>query len=258
MRKTEGMDEIRYVALGDSFTEGVGDELPDGTVRGWADLVAEGLATSGARVRYANLAIRGRLLGPIIDEQLEPALALGPTLVTFNGGGNDMLRPRSDMEVLLRRVREVVERVNASGAQLVLLSGANPTAGLPMQARIQAKGDALNDAVAALARDSGVLFADNWSDRELARPPYWSHDRLHLGPIGHHRVAARVLATLGYEHPADWELDVPGGQPAVRFRDELVYYRQHVVPWIRRRLTGRSSGDGRSAKYGAWTDVSAR
>lgn len=249
------MDEIRYVALGDSFTEGVGDDRPDGSVRGWADLVAEGLAASGARVLYANLAIRGRLLGPIIEQQLEPALALGPTLVTFNGGGNDMLRPRTDATLLLGRIAGVVDRVVDSGAQLVLLSGANPTGGLPMRASIEAKGDALNTRVAALAEERGVLFADNWSDGELARPVYWSHDRLHLGPVGHHRVAARVLATLGYEHPASWTIDAPGGAPAKSFRDELTYYREHVVPWIRRRLTGRSSGDGRTAKYGDWTEI---
>jgi lysophospholipase L1-like esterase len=249
------MDEIRYVALGDSFTEGVGDDLPNGGVRGWADLVAEGLAASGARVRYANLAIRGRLLGPIIDEQLPAAIALGPTLVTFNGGGNDILRPRSDPQRLLDRMTDVMDRIAASGAQLVLLSGANPTAGLPMQARIAGKGDALNASVAALAAEHGMLFADNWSDRELARSPYWSRDRLHLGPVGHHRVAARVLATLGYEHPPEWIIDAPGGESVVRYRDELAYYREHVVPWIQRRLTGRSSGDGRTAKYGAWTDI---
>ena len=79
---------IRYIAIGDSFTEGVGDEQPDGSVRGWADLVAQGLANAtGQPVQYANLAIRGRLLAPIIEEQLEPALALRPTLITFNGGG---------------------------------------------------------------------------------------------------------------------------------------------------------------------------
>jgi lysophospholipase L1-like esterase len=249
------MDEIRYVALGDSFTEGVGDDRPDGTVRGWADLVAEGLAASGARVLYANLAIRGRLLGPIIEQQLEPALALGPTLVTFNGGGNDMLRPRSDQRMLLELIAGALDRIAQSGAQLVLLSGANPTGGLPMQARIQAKGDALNERVVALATERGVLFADNWTDGELTRSAYWSHDRLHLGPVGHHRVAARVLATLGYEHPAAWTIDAPGGASEKNFRDELTYYREHVVPWIRRRLTGRSSGDGRAAKYGAWTEV---
>ena len=90
---------MRYVAIGDSFSEGVGDDLPDGRQRGWADLVAQGWANAtGSRVEYANLAIRGKLIWPIVREQLEPALALRPTHLSFNGGGNDMLRPRADIE----------------------------------------------------------------------------------------------------------------------------------------------------------------
>ena len=86
----------RYVALGDSFTEGVGDHdprLPNG-VRGWADRVAEVLATHADDFRYANLAIRGRKMAAILAEQVEPALALHPDLVSVYAGGNDILRPR--------------------------------------------------------------------------------------------------------------------------------------------------------------------
>jgi lysophospholipase L1-like esterase len=249
------MPEIRYVALGDSFTEGVGDELPDGRVRGWADLVAEGMAAAGERVLYANLAIRGRLLDRIIDDQLDHALGLEPTIVTFNGGGNDILRPNSDPALIFDRFAGVVDRVTASGAQLVLLSGANPTAGLPMRARIQAKGDQLNDLVGTLAAERGVPFADNWSDRELARTAYWSEDRLHLGPIGHTRVAARVLATLGFQQPDSWVLEAPGDAVDAGLRAELAYYRRHVLPWVRRRMTGRSSGDGRVAKFAEWSEM---
>ncbi|MBN9188474.1 MAG: SGNH/GDSL hydrolase family protein, partial [Microbacterium sp.] len=92
------MASVRFVAIGDSFTEGVGDELPDGRVRGWADLVAQGWAdAAGEPIEYANLAIRGKLIQPIVDEQLEPALALKPTHLSFNGGGNVMLRPRTSV-----------------------------------------------------------------------------------------------------------------------------------------------------------------
>ena len=100
------MAEVRFVAIGDSFTEGVGDELPDGTVRGWADIAAQGWAdASGHSIRYANLAIRGKLAWPIVEQQLEPALALRPTHLSFNGGGNDMLRPNADIEHLGRLVQ---------------------------------------------------------------------------------------------------------------------------------------------------------
>jgi lysophospholipase L1-like esterase len=249
------MAEIRYVAIGDSFTEGVGDELPDGRPRGWADLVAEGMAAAGERVLYANLAIRGRMLDRIVGEQLEHALALEPTVITLNGGGNDMLRPGTNAGAIFARLSGVVDRVAGSGAQLVLTSGADPTAGLPMRSRIAPKGDALNALVRSLAEEHGVPFADNWSDRELARAPYWSEDRLHLGPIGHHRVAARILATLGLPAPAVLGGRGTGARPVPGLRAELAYYRRHVLPWVQRRLTGRSSGDGRTAKLAEWSEV---
>ena len=96
-----------YAAIGDSFTEGMGDERPDGTPRGWADLVAAALAhAAGEPIGYANLAIRGRLLAPILDEQLPAATALRPQLLSINGGGNDILRPR----VSIAAVASGVER----------------------------------------------------------------------------------------------------------------------------------------------------
>lgn len=249
---------IRYVAIGDSFTEGVGDEQPDGSVRGWADLVAQGLADAAGRpIQYANLAIRGRLLAPIIAEQLAPALALAPTLVTFNGGGNDMLRPGTDIAWISAETEQALRRVIDAGAEPLLLAGANPTAGLPGGARVRAKGDALVSEARGIAARLGIRFADNWSDPELANRQYWSPDRLHLAPVGHHRVAANVLRALDRPAPIDWVLDAaPVAAPSRR--EQLRYTREHVVPWVRRRLTGRSSGDGRTAKYAEWTWITPR
>jgi lysophospholipase L1-like esterase len=237
----------------------VGDEQPDGSVRGWADLVAQGLAdATGRPVQYANLAIRGRLLAPIIAEQLEPALALGPTLITFNGGGNDMLRPGTDMPWVLEQTEKAMRRILETDAEPLLLAGANPTAGLPRGGAFKAKGDELTAGATVMAAGLGVRVCDNWNDPTLARREYWSGDRLHLAPVGHHRVASNVLRALGYAHPADWALDA-APQSAPGARDQLRYTREHVLPWIGRRLTGRSSGDGRTAKHPqfVWVDPRA-
>lgn len=260
MEKVQLPEEIRYVALGDSFTEGIGDELPDGTARGWADLVAQGLAdATGRPISYANLAIRGRLLGPIIEQQLAPALALAPaaTLVTFNGGGNDMLRPGTDIASIAAATEHAMRRIRDSGALPVLLAGANPTGGLPGGGRVQAKGDALVVAASGIADGLGIPFVDNWSDPELAGRQYWSRDRLHLAPVGHHRVAMNVLRGLGLDAPDDWVVDA-APIPAPTRRDQLRYTREHVVPWVQRRLTGRSSGDGRTAKHPDWVRIEPR
>jgi lysophospholipase L1-like esterase len=247
------MASVRFVAIGDSFTEGVGDELPDGRVRGWADLVAHGWAdATGETVAYANFAIRGRLVYPILEEQLEPALALRPTHLSFNGGGNDMLRPRASLSHIAAAFDVVMHRCAEEGVQLIALSGANPSPQLPLGRVFQRRGDLLSAAVTKrLDEYPDVVRAFNWPDRELSTPGYWSDDRLHMNARGHHRVAARVLTALGMEPPASW-----WSLPSLPSRDRQsapAYYREHVGPWVRRRLTGTSSGDGREPKYATWT-----
>lgn len=248
------MGAVRYVAIGDSFSEGVGDELPDGTVRGWADLVAQGWARATREtISYANFAIRGKLVWPIVREQLEPALALRPTHLSFNGGGNDMLRPRADIAHIADAFSHVLRRCDEEGVRLILLSGANPSAQLPMGRLVQRRGDALSAAVVGRITDRpDVIRALNWPDRELSTAPFWSADRLHMNSRGHHRVAARVLDALGLDVPADWWAlpDVAHERVA-----GLAYYRTHVAPWVRRRLTGTSSGDGRTAKFAEWVEI---
>ena len=253
------MASVRFVAIGDSFTEGVGDELPDGVVRGWADLTAAGWADSlGEPIQYANLAIRGKLVWPIVEQQLEPALALKPTHLSFNGGGNDMLRPRTSISRIADAFSQVLRRCDEEGVQLILLSGANPSAQLPLSRVIQRRGDLMSAAVVArMGEREDVVRALNWPDAELSDPSYWSEDRLHMNARGHHRVAARVLDALGQQVPEGW-WSPPELPEAVRLaRGE--YFREHLGPWFRRRLTGTSSGDGREPKFGGqWIEVSPR
>jgi lysophospholipase L1-like esterase len=248
---------VRYVAIGDSFTEGVGDELDDGGPRGWADLVAAGLAAHHrpAEVWYANLAIRGRLLEPIVHEQLDAALALdpAPTILTLNGGGNDMMRPGADVARLSALTAEAVDRCQEAGVTPVLLAGADPSARLPFGRTLHRRAAELTDAAAEIARARGALFVNVFADTEIREPRHWSEDRLHLNSLGHHRAASLVLTALGIEVleslPADAALTRSG-----RLADAGYYWR-HVRPWVTRRLTGRSSGDGRDAKHQTWALV---
>jgi lysophospholipase L1-like esterase len=239
-----------YAAIGDSFTEGVGDELPDGTVRGWADFVALGLAAAANEpIGYANFAIRGRKLGPIVDEQLEAAIALRPEVISFNGGGNDMLRPRMPENIVADRFRQAVHRIRDEGIHVLMLSGANPTEHLPLGRVFDARGARLTAKLLDLAELEGVTFVDNFNDRVLRDIRYWSPDKLHLNSLGHARVASNVLTGLGVPVPSEWGVEeVAAAPPGPRSRNTAAYYREFVLPWIGRRLTGRSSGDGRVPK----------
>ncbi|MFT4122717.1 MAG: SGNH/GDSL hydrolase family protein [Microbacteriaceae bacterium] len=241
----------RYVALGDSFTEGIGDPEPasPGGHRGWADRVAEVLAESVDDFAYANLAVRGRLLQQIIDEQVEPALALHPDLVTISAGGNDIIRPGTDPDEIAGRLDSAIERLSASDATVVLFTG--PDIGqTPVLGRLRGKVAIYNENVAAIALRHDAVLANMWAMRELADARMWAPDRLHLSPLGHQRVARMVLAALNV--PNALSAEVPAPLPRQSWRqarvDDLGWAREYLVPWVLRRIRHRSSGDGVSAK----------
>ena len=240
------MEYRSYVAVGDSFTEGVGDETPAGGVRGWADLVALGLAIASPEpVTYANLAIRGRLLAPIVGDQLAAAIALKPQLMSINGGGNDIMRPRVSIAAITDQLVGAVEKATESGCHVLLVSGANPTRHIPLGSFIEGRGNEFARGIRSRLPLANTTFVDNWADEELTDLRYWSRDKLHLGPLGHQRVAANVLAALEVELPDGWSGDAAGVKHQQRSSE---YWREYVMPWIGRRLTGRSSGDNRAPK----------
>lgn len=240
------MQFTSYVAIGDSFTEGVGDDRPGGQVRGWADLVALALALSSpCPVSYANLAIRGRLLAPIVTYQLDAAITLAPELVSINGGGNDILRPRVSVASIADRLVDAADRAASAGIHVLLASGADPTRHLPLGSFIGARGNQLAQGVRDRLPRDGVTFVDNWADRELAELHYWSRDKLHLNSRGHQRVASNALAALGVPIPEASGDEFESDESRPR---SAAYWRQYVLPWIGRRLTGRSSGDNRQPK----------
>jgi lysophospholipase L1-like esterase len=241
----------RYVALGDSFAEGVVDpdeSTPTG-LRGWADRVAAVLATQSKDFRYANLAIRGRKLDAVIAEQLEPAVALDPDLVTIYAGANDIMRPRVDIDAIVDRYDAALGKLAATGAELLVFT-AFDTGGSAIYRPVRARFALYNELVRAAADRHGATIVDFWRMREFRDWRYWDHDRMHLGPAGHARMALHVLDVLGVPHG----LDEPELPPEVvltrtgRYRAHAQWTRAHFVPWVRRRLTGRSSGDSVAPK----------
>jgi lysophospholipase L1-like esterase len=241
-----------FVAMGDSFTEGLSDRYPDGTFRGWADLVAARLAVdSGPDFGYANLAVRGRLLDEIVGDQLEPTLAMHPDLVSFAAGGNDVLRPRADAAALVGRIDPVIGRLRASGADVILFRFADVTRHLPGERIIGPRAARLNDGTTELAERHGAYLIDLFADEAFVNPALWSDDRLHLSAAGHRRVAGHVLNALGVGVDEEWLLVPPAPAPTpwlLARGADLRWARQHLAPWIRRHLAGRSSGEGVSPK----------
>lgn len=236
----------RYVAIGDSFTEGVGD--PDPTrpngLRGWADRVAEVLAGLEPDFGYANLAIRGRKLPAILDEQLAPALDLRPDLVTIHGGGNDVLRPRVDLDALAARYDDAIARLAGSGAQVVMFTLFDPgTSGV--FAAMRGRFAVFNEWAREIAERHDAILVDMWRMRDIELPAVMDTDRMHLNSAGHTHMATRVLDALGVGHglvpPPMAPIPVLGRREKIA--ENARWTREFLAPWVHRRLTGRSSGD---------------
>jgi lysophospholipase L1-like esterase len=241
-----------FVAIGDSFTEGYGDFYPDGGCRGWADRFAQLLAGSAPDLTYANLAIRGKLLGQILSEQIPSAIALKPDLISIAAGGNDLLRPGADPGALAASLEPGVARLRAAGSQVLLFSGFDPF-GLPLMRLIRGKCIAYNVQIKDIAARHDCLHVDLWSMRVLADPRLWCADRLHLASDGHERVALHVAEAAGLAVMTDWRVPPspdPAGRPGwlLARRQDLHWAGAYAAPWIQRRLRGVSSGDGMAPK----------
>ncbi|MFI2369208.1 SGNH/GDSL hydrolase family protein [Streptomyces sp. NPDC018833] len=241
-----------YAAIGDSFTEGVGDPGPDGTYVGWADRFAVLLADLMPEntFRYANLAVRGRLLDQIVEEQVPRAKELAPDLVTFCAGGNDIIRPGSDPDDVAERFERAVADLTSSVGTVMVTTGFD-TRDVPVLRHLRGKIATYTAHVRAIADRHDCPVLDLWSLRSVQDRRAWDADRLHLSPEGHTRVALRAAQVLGLDVPADpdqpWPPLPPRGALEVR-RDDINWAREYLVPWIGRRLRGESSGDHVAAK----------
>ncbi|WP_225801612.1 SGNH/GDSL hydrolase family protein [Streptomyces sp. NK15101] len=242
-----------YAAIGDSFTEGVGDPGPDGAYAGWADrfavLLADQLPEHDA-FRYANLAVRGRLLDQIVAEQVPRAKELAPDLVTFCAGGNDIIRPGTDPDDVAERFERAVADLTSAVGTVMVTTGFD-TRGVTLLKHLRGKIATYNGHVRAIADRYDCPVLDLWSLKSVQDRRAWDDDRLHLSPEGHTRVALRAAQVLGLPVPADpdqpWPPVPPRGTLEVR-RDDIHWAREYLVPWIGRRLRGESSGDHVEAK----------
>ncbi len=241
----------RFVAIGDSFTEGIGDPDPaaPGGNRGWADRVAEVLSRQVDDFAYANLAVRGKLIAQIVADQIEPAVALRPDLVSICAGGNDVIRPGTDPDAIAVQLEDAVARLASTGAAVLLFTGID-TAFTPVFRPFRGKVAIYNENVRAIADRHDCIVADQWALKVVQDMRFFDDDRLHYNALGHHEVARMVLRALNV--PNDLEAMQPETLPLRTWREargeDFGWAREHLVPWVLRRLRHQSSGDHIAAK----------
>ena len=243
------MSYRRFVALGDSTTEGLQDTYPDGRLRGWADRLAERLASLESDFQYANLAVRGKLARQVHAEQLGAALALAPDLVSLLSGLNDMLRKNADLDAVAGELDTMTAALRDAGADVLLFTLPDPVPVNPLARTAAVRLVALNGRIRQIAIRRGAFLAELDRHPVASDPRLWDSDRLHANPEGHRRIAAAAAHALGLpETDTAWTaaFAAPFGRrpPA----SHAVWAARYFAPWVMRRLRGRSSGDGRVAK----------
>jgi lysophospholipase L1-like esterase len=246
----------RFIALGDSMTEGMCDEMVNGKYRGWADRVADTLSKENPNFSYVNLAIRGKLLHQVIDDQIPVAAkyVTGPeTLVSFHAGANDVLRPNYQADIAFAKYEKGVSDLSKTGATIIVFTVVDRVEGNGKTAQIwHERFSAFNVNVREVAHKFGAVIIESDDAKWLADLRFLAKDRLHLNADGHWRLSQAVLEKLGKDFDPAWKIPLAPAVEKSKLRkqsENLLWIIAFVIPWIWRRLRGRSSGDGRRAKY---------
>ena len=239
-----------YIALGDSFTEGLDDPRESGKFRGWADRLAAALHERNPSLQYANLAVRGRTTEAIEREQVPVAVSQSPQLVSIASGVNDLLRASWDPARTFAAMDRSLAALRAAGADVLVVAFGDPRQRKAI-GRLRPRFEVLNRGTVMLAREHGCHLLDFWKLADYDSDAFWSEDRLHLSALGHEVSAAAALEVLGLAD-GTWR-EAYAVSPAAPTRPAqavatATWAVRHALPWAVRRLRGQSSGDGITAK----------
>jgi lysophospholipase L1-like esterase len=248
----------RYVAIGDSTTEGLDDPDGRGGYIGWADRLAGHVARVQGGLLYANLAVRGLRARTIRSTQLQPALALKPDLATVVVGMNDLIHPGFAQVQVIAELEAIMRPLRESGAAVLTFTLPDLTPVMPLARIVRERSKKLNDAFRETAARHGALLLDLALNPLTADPRLWAPDRLHANSFGHERIGLALANTLGIVKDESFNAPLPPPPPRSLLdaaRVELSWARDYLAPWLVRRAIGRSSADGVSAKRPALTPV---
>lgn len=246
----------RFIVCGDSYSEGMSDEIIDGNYRGWADRVADVMAQANPDFTYVNLAIRGKLIRQVVEDQVPEALKYvtgRDTLVSFHAGANDALRPGFQADVVNELYKATVRAIADSGATVMLFTVLEKTGNKGKGSEIWEKRfSQFNTAVREVGSEVGAIVVDANEEHFLSDRRFLAFDRLHLNAIGHNRCAQAVLEKLSLPFDPAWRTPLPPAKKTpwvVEKAITVAWFFVFALPWIWRRIQGKSSGDGRSPKY---------
>lgn len=242
----------RYVALGDSSTEGLNDDDGAGGYRGWSQRLAERLHAAQGGLHYANLAVRGLTTAQVRERQLEVALAMRPDLATVFCGTNDVTGLKFDSGQVAADIEHMQRRLVAGGATVLSFTLPDLTPLMPLARLISPRIAALNRAFAQASRSTGSILVDFAALPVATDRRLWSEDRIHANSAGHARIAEALAHALHLPgNNEEWRQPFPTTLPQTRLQwltAEARWVRRHLLPWALQELVGQSSAQGRSPK----------
>lgn len=233
------MSSVRFVALGDSLTEGVGDPVGDGW-RGWAALLAPALAETADAVEFTNLAVSGAQTRDVLERQTPAALELHPDLVSVVIGVNDTLRHTFDIQAVAAHLDAVYAAFAREGATVLTACLPDPGAmlGLPsaLARPLARRQRAVNTIVHALSERYGAVHLHAADGAWITDRTLWSADRLHPGERGHRQLAVRFHALLTEAARATGQPPSPEPEfPAPTRAASLLWLATAGTAWVARR-----------------------
>jgi lysophospholipase L1-like esterase len=191
-----------FVALGDSFTEGIGDRVEGLPMFSWADWLARALRAQQGSLEYHNLARHGLRTAQIRDEQLARALAYRPDLTSVIAGANDVLGLGWDAVRFREEFTALVTTLGDTGATVITATMANFAAiaggngGGRTYRRLHDRIEEANAIIREVSREQHTVFVDFWSLTETLDRAAWSADDLHPNARGYRAIAEHIAAAL--------------------------------------------------------------
>ena len=256
-----GESAYRYVAIGDSSTEGLQDRAPGEPLRGWSFRLARMLDDAHGGLLYANLAERGKRTREVRDEQLAPALAMRPDLLTVFAGTNDLLAPRFDARAVAAGLEFMFAAGIAQGARVLTFTLPDIAPIMPLAHGLSPRVRALADEVRAAAVRTGAMLVDFALYPVTVDPRLWAADRIHANAAGHARIAAALAHALALPgSDATWReplAPMRAFSRAERAAAEWTWMCEHLGPWLAAGIHGGRASDGHSARRPALQPWSA-
>jgi lysophospholipase L1-like esterase len=240
----------RYIAIGDSSTEGLEDPDGRGGYRGWADRLAEHIAgAQESPLEYANLAIRGLRLGEIRNTQFDAALALEPDLLTIFGGVNDALAIRCDFAAMRSDFVAMFSEARERGITVLTFTTVIPTRINPFGRQLRGRIFMLNDLIREIAQCFGVLVVDFELYPIAADPRLWFEDRLHGNALCHELMAAALAWRLGLDgFDESWAEALTEQPTRLKAREQITgdfdWAVRYFAPWVGKGIRRVPPGHG--------------